>query len=78
MDVMAFGWIVFEIANDMVPYWQTQECGIVQPATDEKILDALANLTDERIATTLESVFPATPFVFTGCAAGQSTSSIHG
>ena len=58
MDVMAFGWIVFEIANDMVPYWQTQECGIVQPATDEKILDALANLTDEIIATTLESVFP--------------------
>ena len=55
---MAFGWIVFEIANDMVPYWQTPESGIVPPVTNEKILDALAQLTDERIASTLAAVFP--------------------
>ena len=55
---MAFGWIVFEIANDMVPYWQTPESGIIPPVTNEKILDALAELTDERIASTLATVFP--------------------
>ena len=58
MDVMAFGWIVFEIANNMVPYWQTPESGIIPPVTDEKILDALAQLTDDKIASALATIFP--------------------
>ena len=55
---MAFGWIVFEIANDMVPYWQTPESGIIPPVNNDKIVAALAKLTDDKIASTLDTLFP--------------------
>ena len=52
MDVMALGWIAYEICNDMKSYWAVQ--GIT---SDEDILNALTHLTDEKIKKNIESTF---------------------
>ena len=52
MDVMALGWIAYEICNDMTSYWAVQ--GIT---SDEDILNALTHLTDEKIKKNIESTF---------------------
>ena len=52
MDVMALGWIAYEICNDMKSYWAVQ--GIT---SDEEILIALAHLTDENIKKNIEFTF---------------------
>ena len=52
MDVMALGWIAYEICNDMTSYWAVQ--GIT---SDEEILIALTDLTDENIKINIEFTF---------------------
>ena len=53
MDVMALGWIAFEICNDMRSYWVVQ--GIT---SDEEILNALTHLTDDDVKKNIEFTFP--------------------
>ena len=52
MDVMALGWIAYEICNDMTSYWTVQ--GI---SRDEDILNALTHLTDEKVKKNIEFTF---------------------
>lgn len=56
-DVMALGWTVYEIANNMKSYWANQETPIVG---DVAILTALSNLKDETVAADIELTFPGT------------------
>ena len=53
MDVMALGWIAYEICNDMTSYWAVQ--GIT---SDEEILNALTHLTDKDVEKNIEFTFP--------------------
>jgi hypothetical protein len=46
MDIMALGFVVFEIANDMISFWKSQTTSIT---TDKAILEALACLQDEDV-----------------------------
>lgn len=55
MDIMALGWTVYEIANNMVSYWSNQ----VNPVTDDiDILSALSTLKDDDVQHNINQTFP--------------------
>ena len=54
-DVMALGWMAFEIANGMKSYWRT----LPTPITfDTDMIMALSRLTDEEVRTHVQRTFP--------------------
>ena len=58
-DVMALGWTVYEIANNMESYWSNQAH---PPIGDVAILTAIANLKDEDVHKDIEETFPGDQF----------------
>ena len=55
MDIMALGWTVYEIANNMVSYWSNQ----ANPITgDVDILTALSALKDDDVHLNINQTFP--------------------
>jgi serine/threonine protein kinase len=55
MDVMALGFVVFQIANNMTSFW---ECSLGKPMmNDTAILEALACLQDEEVGRIVDDVF---------------------
>ena len=59
MDIMALGWAVYEIANDMKSYWENQSPPITEHGD---ILNALACLRDEDVKRDIERTFAGTQF----------------
>jgi serine/threonine protein kinase len=55
MDIMALGFTVYEIANDMVSYWSNQTNPI---SGDLEILKAISILTDEDVHKNVNHTFP--------------------
>lgn len=55
MDVMALGWIVFELANDYVSYWKSLSPPLEK---DTDILQALSKLSDKEVQHNIEASFP--------------------
>ena len=59
MDVMALGLIVFEIANNLKSFWDSQ----IPPITEHwDILSALAHLTDDEVKRSIEKSFQGSQF----------------
>ena len=59
MDVMALGFLIFEIANNLKSFWHCQ----VPPVTEHwSILTALVHLTDEATYLCIEKTFPGTQY----------------
>ena len=54
MDIMALGWTVYEVANNMKSYWKNQAVPIDD---DNGVLHALATLQDEDVKKNIERTF---------------------
>ena len=54
MDIMALGWTVYEVANNMKSYWRNQAIPILD---DNSILIALSHLNDEDVKKNIEATF---------------------
>ena len=54
MDVMALGWTVYEVANNMKSYWRNQTVPIMD---DNGILNALATLNDDDVKKNIDLTF---------------------
>lgn len=55
MDVMALGWMVFELANDSVSYWKSLSPPLIEECD---IINALSELTDKDIQQNINFSFP--------------------
>jgi hypothetical protein len=59
MDVMALGFLIFEIANNLKSFWHCQ----IPPVTEHwSILNALVHLTDETTQLCIDKTFPGTQY----------------
>jgi Protein kinase domain len=57
MDVMALGFLIFEVANNLKSFWHCQ----IPPVTEHwSILNALVHLTDETTQLCIDKTFPGT------------------
>ena len=54
MDIMALGWTVYEVANNMKSYWRNQAIPILD---DNSILIELSHLKDEDVKKNIEATF---------------------